>query len=105
MQIHLISPSGYIHHKSFYPQMEALRESTQGLRDDKNLLLAAHIYPEKLLAEKAIPNDWIIYNCEQIGAGMATSEAYLELLRTHETWDYSKENISQLSKKGITAKY
>jgi hypothetical protein len=85
--------------------MEALRESTQGLRDDKNLLLAAHIYPEKLLKEKSVPDDWIIYNCEQIGAGMATSPAYLELLRTHETWDYSKENIAQLAKIGITARY
>jgi hypothetical protein len=105
MQIHLVSPSGYIHHRSFYPQMEALRESTLGLRDDKNLLLAAHIYPEHLLREKAIPDDWIIYNCEQIGSGFAMNPAYLELLRTHETWDYSWRNIEALKAEGVSARY
>jgi len=50
-----------------------------------------------------LPKTSIIYNLEQILIGSPwITENYLILLRSYEVWDYSKRNISELIKLGIS---
>jgi hypothetical protein len=103
VKIELVQPFDNIHWQSFLPQANALVESTQGLADDKTLLLCAHL----LGGKRQIPDDYIIYNCEQIGEGQGYGgdPSYLALLKKHEVWDYSHLNIAALGRLGIKAKY
>jgi hypothetical protein len=49
-----------------------------------------------------LPKTSILYNLEQILIGSPwITENYLNLLRSYEVWDYSKQNICELLKLGI----
>lgn len=99
MQTHLLFPSDSVHHASFFPQKDQFNEAMKEIPKEGNVLLAPHLCPAP------IPKDWILYNAEQIGAGIGSDPRYIELLKRHEVWDYSKLNIVELNKLGIKAKH
>lgn len=51
-----------------------------------------------------IPDNAIIFNLEQVTASNWIRGAYLDLLKSHEVWDYSQVNIKVLAQHGIKAR-
>jgi hypothetical protein len=66
--------------------------------DTREIVLGAH------LPRIFIPHDAIIYNTEVRETAWFT-EDYRTLLRRHEVWDYSAENVAWLIEQGIAARY
>jgi len=95
--IHIVTPPQYQHSETFRELAEGFKEGfaelgyvvpiTTVLNSDRPLVLGAHLLPE-------LPTNAIIYNTEQVGSFWFTP-TYIELLRTHEVWDYSEENIDK----------
>lgn len=52
----------------------------------------------------SIPDNAIIFNLEQVTASNWLRGAYLDLLKSHEVWDYSQVNIRELAKHDIQAR-
>lgn len=63
--------------------------------DRKLIVLGAHLLPPNA---PDLPRDAIIYNLEQVGPDMPGGTVYLNRLRQHEIWDYSKANVETLSR-------
>ena len=54
----------------------------------------------------AYPKDSILLNLEQTGSGwLMPTSAYTQLLQHHQVWDYDQDNLVELEKLGIKAKY
>lgn len=108
--IWVVSPKNYRHSLCFHDAAHALSQAFLELGYAVPVLTACPtrcigkviIFGAHLLVHGTSP-DWIIYNLEQIGAVM--SQKYLQMLSQHEVWDYSKQNIGELAKRGIKAKH
>ena len=109
----LICPAGYIHSLALLEIAETIHFALVNLGFDsiltdsyesperKNIILGGHLL--KNAPEYIIPNDAIIYNFEQIDPSSPWLESsYLKLLKSHEVWDYSKQNINAFVKLGVT---
>ncbi|WP_166704280.1 glycosyltransferase family 1 protein [Bacillus albus] len=70
------------------------------LENVKNtIVFGAHTYAHN---PNLLPNNAIIYNLEQLYEGSPYAHPlYLMLLKDKEIWDYSKQNIEWLKKKGV----
>ena len=109
----LICPAGYIHSLALLEIAETIHYALVNLGFDsiltdsyesperKNIILGGHLLTNA--PEYIIPKDAIIYNFEQIDPSSPWLESnYLELLKSHEVWDYSKQNINTFEKLGVT---
>ncbi len=112
--IWVVSPPGYVHSRAFNelalglncafralgyeaPIVRSLEQITE-----YPIILGCNLIPAKDL--ERLPRTSIIYNLEQILVGSTwITEAYLNLLRGYEVWDYSMRNIEELSKLGISS--
>ena len=66
------------------------------------IVLAPHLIPRSGWRP---PADAILYNFEQASdASEWFSPVYLDLLRTHEVWDYARANVDYLSAHGVAAR-
>lgn len=110
--IWVVSPPGYVHSQAFNEIALSLNcaflELGIGAPIVRNfdqitnypIILGCNLIPA--LDFMKLPKTSIIYNLEQIQIGSAwITEKYLNLLRSYEVWDYSKQNISELMKLGI----
>lgn len=52
----------------------------------------------------SLPQDAIIYNTEQLSSGWM-NDYYVDLMRRHTVWDYSRENVKKLTALGIDAHF
>jgi hypothetical protein len=109
-----VSPANYTHSAAFLPlanslcaALNKLGHPTKIITESRGLdpfqrtiILGAH-----LLGDVILPNNWIIFNLEQIGEGFAASNNYIAMLQRHEVWDYSHLNIAALKKVGVSAKF
>jgi hypothetical protein len=111
--IWVVSPPGYIHSQAFdYLALSlncAFRElgyQAPIVRDIANItdypvIIGSNLLPS--LGNIHIPDTSIIYNLEQILLGSPwINEKYLNFLRSYDVWDYSRRNIDELKKLGIT---
>lgn len=111
--IWIVSPPGYIHSHCFDEVALGLHYTFQKIGYDvpiiRNLaeitdcpiVLGGNLIP--FLGKVRIPKTTIFYNLEQIQVGSpGFTEGYINLLRSHQVWDYSKKNISELERFGIT---
>ncbi len=108
--IYVVSPQGYRHSATFHEIAQGLREGFAELGivapivkraidvQGRAVVLGGNLLPTELAG-----ND-IIFNLEQADSGWMTTR-YLELLRQHEVWDYSANNIALLREQGIDAKH
>ncbi|MEW6267029.1 MAG: hypothetical protein AB1641_28475 [Thermodesulfobacteriota bacterium] len=109
----IVSPPGYIHSHAFDDVALSLKSAFGRLGYDvplvrdpaaltgRPIVLGGNLLPrlgQADLAERAI-----VYNLEQIqpGSPWITVE-YLNLLRSHEVWDFSPRNIKELERLGAT---
>lgn len=111
--IWVVSPPGYIHSQAFdYLALSlncAFRElgyQAPIVRDIANItdypvIIGSNLLPS--LGNIHIPDTSIIYNLEQILPGSPwINKKYLDFLRSYDVWDYSRQNIDELKKLGIT---
>lgn len=108
--IWIVSPPGYIYSHSFDEVAIGLQSGLRELGheaeivteyplDGKIIVLGAH------LAGK-VPDGSIIFNLEQIDSdSVFVNDRYINMLRGAEVWDYSHQNIAELKRLGIEAKY
>lgn len=99
----IVVPDSYTHFQAFdeigLGLSSALKELGVHDPNGRNIILGAH------LAE-SLPDDAIIWNLEQIMIGSPwLTQKYVELMRRHTVWDYSYQNIAELKKLGIEAKF
>jgi hypothetical protein len=108
-----IRPEGYPHAEALTELAEATYYGLRRLgllaspRDAaappaRQVLFGAHLLNAETAAAAAI--DAIIYNSEQIydGSPWLRQGWYLEMLGTHEVWDYSADNVARLKEIGVT---
>ena len=106
----VVCPEGYKHGEAIRDYAQILvtglkasgYETSMALNtidyDRTNIILAAHLLPFEQHTD--IPSDSIIVNLEQLESVAAqVSSEYLNLLKTHVVWDYSKRNIEFLRKR------
>jgi hypothetical protein len=115
--IWIVSPYNYEHSHAFDEVAQSLNESLISLSHESQIITYAPpigiegkviILGGNLLANwpTHIERSWIVYNLEQITPGSPwLTYQYIDLLKTNPVWDYSLENIAELSKLGIQAKY
>lgn len=105
MNIWQVSLPGYPHSQAFDMVALCLRDSIRDLGysseivyiPQPGIVLGAHLISE-------IPPGSIIYNLEQITPQSCfITREYLNMLRNHRVWDYSKRNITELKNLGIDA--
>ena len=111
-QIFHVSPSGFIHSQALSEVAIALRRGLLLLGHqadityqykaayDQTIVLGANFAPAEIfsLTSESI----IIYNLEQIALGSPwLSPYYLRVLNKFSVWDYSKQNIQELTRMGI----
>lgn len=114
MDIWQVSVEGYPHTRAFDNVALCLRESIRELGFESeittkapslfknNIVLGAHI----LNIIGGLTQGDIIYNLEQITPeSPLINERYIERLRKHRVWDYSRRNIVELGRLGIHAEY
>ncbi|HUD12001.1 MAG TPA: hypothetical protein VMS08_06325 [Candidatus Saccharimonadia bacterium] len=109
MKLHILTvrPEGYVHalglaefaETVYYGLLHLGHEATLGSEHQSchNIVIGGH------LAEN-LPSNCIIYNSEQVGGPWFT-EKYIALLKTHEVWDYSSQNVERLRALGIEARH
>lgn len=69
--------------------------------DGQPIVFGANLILSQLVE---IPDNAIIFNLEQVAASDWIRGAYLDLLKSHEVWDYSQVNIRALAQHGIKAR-
>ncbi len=98
----VISNPDYIHSHCFDEIAEAFDQALPPT--SKQIVFGSHLIKD--MSEADYLRGRILYQSEQI-----TSECYwvkptyLEILRNHEVWDYSPENVRVLQKLGVNAKF
>lgn len=111
--IAVVSPPGYVHCRVFDEIALGLQGGFAELGMDvpivsytgqeikgKPIVLGANVLPA--FPTLRLPPRSIVFNLEQVGADSDWMGAeYLTLLRTHEVWDYSHENIERLALHGV----
>lgn len=111
--IWVVTPPGYAHSQAFHESALSLSCAFRSLgfhapivhnseqTTDYPIVLGGNLLPS--LGLDKLPPASIIYNLEQIQIGSAwITDRYLNLLRSYEVWDYSRKNISELMKLGIS---
>lgn len=110
--IYIVSPPNYPHSAAFQEVAEGLKEGFAELGHvapivtnpnnitGRPIVLGANLLPT---TQVKIPNNAVLFNLEQAHSNWLT-DAYQELLRTHEVWDYSQQNINALKEFEIEAK-
>lgn len=111
--IWIVSPPGYVHSQAFSELALSLNCAYRTLGfhapivhniekvTNYPVILGSNLIPSVDFFR--LPKTSIIYNLEQILIGSPwITENYLNLLRSYEVWDYSKQNISELIKLGIS---
>ena len=107
--IWIVSPMKYSHSAGFMPQAIALQSGFKELGHECKIVTNYWDAPEdstciilgaNLLSVKSyFPKNPIIFNLEQITPGSTwMTEDYIRLLRSKPVWDYSYNNIVELSK-------
>ena len=109
----IIRPQGYVHADAFLEIAETLVYGFRRLscvvtcaenqlsKKATNIVLGANLFSEEHIA--AIPANTIIYNFEQLSESSAwMTPALIKLFEKFQVWDYSKRNIEQLKKIGIS---
>jgi len=108
-----VRPTGYVHAEALTEMAESVyyglkhlglpvsfRESP--LPASRAIIFGAHLLDAD--SARAVPADAIIFNSEQIDADSPwLTGPYMELLRTHQVWDYSAENALRLTQRGVCA--
>ena len=109
-----VSPPGYVHTQAFNELVISLSSAFRVLGIDAPIVYNFDTmtnYPiivgcNLISADDfcRLPKTAIIYNLEQItiGSPSCITDSYLDLLRAHEVWDYSRQNMRELAKLGIT---
>jgi hypothetical protein len=110
--VSIIAPPNYIHSEAFREVAETVHYGLLELGHDSILTSRTDhadrrhiILGSNLLAAFPVPlaADSIIYNLEQIFPGSPWLDPkLLELFRQYALWDYSRQNLEQLAKLGIT---
>ena len=109
--IWIVTPPGYPHSRCFEEVALTLREAFAALGIDAPIVTDARavrgtaiVLGGNILAQwnPPLPPDLILYNLEQIAAGIDSS--YLALLRRFPVWDYSAQNVAALAQQGIAAR-
>lgn len=111
-RIVLIQPPEYEHSGAFAELAETL---LYGLHDlgmevdlalnectptGGNIVLGAHLLSEH--EAKALPDNVVIYNTEQIDEGSSwIGKPYIELLKSRPVWDYSRRNLERMHALGV----
>ena len=108
----LVCPEGYIHCLALMEIAETLHYALVNIGADsmltdnlnepgrRQIVLGAHLLSRFLMGP--LKPDSIIYNFEQVDPDSPwLDESYLNLLRTHEVWDYSERNIALLRQQGV----
>ena len=68
------------------------------------VLFGSHLIGKHYPSSFKIPPQVILYNMEQVEKALwFTEDATLQLLKSHDVWDYSLHNIEQLRKLGVNA--
>ncbi len=111
--IWIVCPPGYAHSQTFDELALGLSCAFRELgynapivRDITELtaypiVLGCNLVPS--LGNVPIPKNSIMFNAEQIQPGSPWMvESYINLLRSHQVWDYSRHNIASLTKLGVT---
>lgn len=111
-QIVLVKPADFEFVEGFRNVMESLQEGllelghsapirvNQLAADATPILFGAHHLDPPSAAR--LPADTVIYNLEQLAAGYPWFvPPYLELLRRHRVWDFSRRNLAFLRDSGI----
>jgi hypothetical protein len=106
-----IRPPGYVHAEALTEFAEcvyyglkrlglAVRYSDGIVGNGRLIVFGAHLLTQRAFA--ALPASAILYNSEQIDLSSAwLKQDYLTLLRTHEVWDYSADNVGRLQALGV----
>jgi hypothetical protein len=109
MRFHVLhcQPKDYIHAQGLKEFAETVYYGLQHLGHEVtmgpeyglafNIIIGGHLC-------ETLPDSCIIYNSEQVGSPWFT-EKYITLLKTHEVWDYSSENVERLKAMGIEARH
>jgi tetratricopeptide (TPR) repeat protein len=108
----IVTPPGYEHSQAFAEIARGLQEAFAELGEvapivqdpkaivGRGLVLGANLLPR--VPEVKLPDDAVVFNLEQVSdSGVWLNESYLDVLRTHEVWDYSESNIASLRARGI----
>lgn len=111
--VSIVSPPAYTHQRAFAEVAETLHHGLIALGHDsvlstrldnrrrRHIVFGAHLL---LHAPQPLPEDSILYNLEQLGAGgPLDTPAYRDLLRRHRVWDYAPANVQVLARDGIDA--
>src|SRR3972149_9153959 len=111
--IWIVTPPGYAHSRAFDEVALGLSSAFRSLGyhapiihefehiTNYPIILGGNLIPSEHFVR--LPRTAIIYNLEQIQIGSPwITENYLRLLRSCEVWDYSKKNITELLKLGIS---
>lgn len=110
----ICSPMGYSHSQAFSHLAIALQSGFRELGHECNITpnywdakgTAIVLGANLLNVHSYLPENPIIFNLEQITPGSPwLTEGYIELLKKYKVWDYSYNNIVELSKFGISASY
>ncbi len=110
--IWIVSPSGFVHSRAFDDLAAVLKEGFEGIgcraaiaRDPREIrgrgiVLGCNLIPEFGLSHRS--DNLIMFNMEQIQHGSHwMTPAYLNLLKAHPVWDYSRANIRRLQRLGV----
>jgi 2-polyprenyl-3-methyl-5-hydroxy-6-metoxy-1,4-benzoquinol methylase len=108
----VVSPEGYAHSEAFREVGETIHHGLVELGHDsiltnefgsierRHIVLGANLLPR---CKVDPPAGSILYNLEQISVGSPwLKPELLELFRHFEVWDYSRHNVVELAKLGIT---
>jgi len=111
--IWIVSPPNYPHSRAFDEVALGLRSGFARLGMDvpivrsprhlrgRAIVLGAGLLPRLNLP--SLPSDLILFNLEQVQPNSPWfTAAYLDLLRNFPVWDYSRQNIRELRRLGIT---
>jgi len=102
-----VQPPDYIHAQGLREFAETVFYGLQHLgyeatlsdkpSEHTSIVIGAHLC-------ESLPSHCIIYNSEQVGSPWFT-EKYITLLKSHEIWDYSSQNVERLKALGIEARH
>jgi tetratricopeptide (TPR) repeat protein len=105
-----VTPPGYVHVRALRELAESLHfglialgrvsQMASHAQDQRiHIVLGAHLLSAH---EVPIPSDAILYNTEQVEQSKTwMTSRYLELLRSHTVWDYSRANVAALRRLGV----
>jgi protein O-GlcNAc transferase len=108
-----VRPTGYVHADALTEMAESVYYGLKHLglpvsfREpplpaSRTIIFGAHLLDAD--SARAVPAEAIIFNSEQIDADSPwLTGPYMQLLRTHQVWDYSAENALRLAQRGVPA--